>query len=213
MSETRGRPRTKDPTTSPSGWVGPEVGFQKPKVYLKGTCNARARVWRPRASGVPRRARSREEVPWSTAVSSSSRAAPGVRRLTRGCTVAAPAAHRRLPVEPRRRAVPRARCGNSAIAQRRATRQLEGNQRQRSSLIGREVGGRRWPAPRTGDVVCYFFLGSLLELPQKLLAFHRRQERRSRRPGAPGQRSSLSKRRASVATKKIVRSERPATAL
>ena len=38
-------------------------------------------------------------------------------------------------------AAPRARCGNSAIAQRRATRQLEGNQQQRSSLIGREVGG------------------------------------------------------------------------
>ena len=38
-------------------------------------------------------------------------------------------------------AAPRARCGNSAIAQRRAARQLEGNQRRRSSLIGREVGG------------------------------------------------------------------------
>ena len=70
-------------------------------------------------------------------------------------------------------AVPRARCGNSAIAQRRATRQLEGNQRQRSSLIGREVGG--W-APVAGPknpscrrvlffgaspARCWFFLARL----------------------------------------------------
>jgi hypothetical protein len=47
--------------------------------------------------------------------------------------------------------------------QRRATRQLEGNQRKRSSLIGREVGG--W-APVAGTKnpswFWYFFLGSLL---------------------------------------------------
>ena len=41
-------------------WVGPEVGFQKSRVYLKSTCNARARMWRPRASRVPRRTGSRD---------------------------------------------------------------------------------------------------------------------------------------------------------
>ena len=121
--------------------MGPGVGFQKSKVYLKGTCNARARAWRPRASRVPRRARSREEVPWATAVSSSSRTAPGFRRLTRGCTVAAPAA---APATPGRTAAPRGPARavwQFSDNQRRATRQLEGNQRKRSSLIGREVGG------------------------------------------------------------------------
>ena len=124
-----------------AGWVGPGVGFQKSEVYLRGTCNARARAWRPRASRVPRRARSREEVPWATAVSSSSRAAPGFRRLTRGCTVAAPAA---APATPGRTAAPRGPARavwQFSDNQRRATRQLEGNQRKRSSLIGREVGG------------------------------------------------------------------------
>ena len=63
------------------------------------------------------------------------------------------------------------------------------------------------------------FLNEFLkELPQKastavVVAVHVDVERRPRRPGAPDQRSSPSKRRASVATKKIVRSERPATAL
>ena len=141
--------------------MGPEVGFQKSKVYLKGTCNARARVWRPRASGVPRRARSREEVPWATAVSSSSRAAPGFRRLTRGCTVAAPAA---APATPGRTAAPRGPARavwQFSDNQRRATRQLEGNQRKRSSLIGREVGG--WApvaGPKNPSCRLVLFLGA-----------------------------------------------------
>ena len=192
LPHTRRRPKKRYQTTPPSGWVGPGVGFQKSKVYLKGTCNARARVWRPRASGVPRRARSREEVPWSTAVSSSSRAAPGVRRLTRGCTVAAPAAHRRLPVEPRRRAVPRARCGNSAIAQRRATRQLEGNQRQRSSLIGREVGG--WaPVAGTKNRGCCLVLFFRLPPAWEALGSEsgRRDSARAAPPGSGAARSRM----------------------
>ena len=60
-------------------------------------------------------------------------------------------------------AAPRARCGNSAIAQRRVARQLEGNQRRRSSLIGREVGG--WaPVAGTKNRGCclVLFLGRLL---------------------------------------------------
>ena len=102
-----GAPKT-DP--SPTYVVRPLRGRAPPgvsktrEVYLQGTCNARARAWSPRASRVPRRARSREEVPWATAVSSSSRAAPGVRRLTRGRTVAAAAAAPATPGRPRRRA-------------------------------------------------------------------------------------------------------------
>ena len=54
-------------------------------------------------------------------------------------------------------AAPRARCGNSAIAQRRATPQLEGNQQKRSSLIGREVGG--WaPGGATKNLACCLVL-------------------------------------------------------
>ena len=141
--------------------MGPEVGFQKSKVYLKGTCNARARAWRPRASRVPRRTGSRKVVPWATAVSSSSRAAPGFRRLTRGCTVAAPAA---APATPGRTAAPRGPARavwQFSDNQRRATRQLEGNQRKRSSLIGREVGG--WApvaGPKNPSCRLVLFLGA-----------------------------------------------------
>ena len=74
-------------------------------------------------------------------MSSSSQAALGVRRRARGRTVAAASCSGTGDSGSNRGATWRARCGNSAIAQRRATRQLEGNQQQRSSLIGREVGG------------------------------------------------------------------------
>ena len=123
--------------------------FRNFTVYLSGTCNAP----RARARAAPRRARL------------GRRAAPGVgrrrlgarRRLgRRGAHLVAlglvaeghqavgllgARAAARLTGDSRSTAAPRARCGNLAIAQRRATRQLEGNQRRRSSLIGREVGG------------------------------------------------------------------------
>jgi len=99
-------------------------------------------------------------------VSSSSRAAPGVRRRARGRTVAAASCSGTGDS-----GANRGTCGNSAIAQRRTARQLEGNQRKRSSLISREVGGWVPVAGTKNRGWCLVLLGGRLPSVQVIFDY------------------------------------------